>query len=122
MAARVLRVTLVVAVVVACGILAVRSLLDLWQRSEQVPLVRGSVMVTGAVLAMLILAGYLFASIGRDDAYALRIRCLGAMIAGALSVLIFISPLFEILADTLGTFAGLLLGLLVYVLSRFVGL
>jgi hypothetical protein len=120
--ARVLRLAPVGAVMFVCGLLAVRALLGLWQGSEQAPLVKWSVVVTGAVLALSIQAGYLFVSLGRDDAYALRIRHSGAVIGGVVSVAIFASPLFGVVTDTLGTLAGLLLGLLSFLVSRFLGL
>ena len=117
-----LQIASVAAVISVCGFLAIRSLLILWQGSEQAPLVKWSVVVTGAILALSVLAGYLIVSVGKDDAYAFRIRRAGAVIGGIVSVAIFGTPLFVIVADTLGTLAGLLLGLLSFLFSRFFGL
>jgi hypothetical protein len=117
-----LQIASVAAVISVCGFLATRSLLNLWQGSEQAPLVKWSVVVTGAILALSLLVAYLLASFGKDDAYAIRIRRTGAVIGGIASVAIFGTPLFAIVSDTLGTLAGLLLGLLSFLFSRFFGL
>jgi hypothetical protein len=112
-----------VAVVIGTSaVLATGSLLDLWRGSEAAPLVRWCVSVVGAFVALLTLAAFVWVSLGRDDAYRLRIRTGRAAISGIPCLFVFVSPLFGFLADTLGTFAGLLLGLLAFLISRFFGL
>lgn len=115
------RISVLVPVVGACIGLATMDLLGLWRQSEASALVRWSVLATGALLTGLIVAAYVWISLGRDDAFALRVRTRGALIGGAGCLILYGTPLFRVVADTLGTFAGLLLGLFFYVFSRFFG-
>ena len=112
--------TLIVGVAV-CVALGTLSLVDLWQNPEPTPLVKWSVLVFGSILAMAIIGGYLLASVGRGDIGGLQVRLRIAILAALAMVFIFVTPIFSAVADTLGTLAGLLIGILAALVSMATG-
>ncbi len=113
---------LLVALVATCATLGIRTLVGLWLYPDQAALVRWSVAVTGSIITLAFVAAYLLVAVGRDESFGLRIRYPAMPVASAAVLFVFVTPLFELLADTLGTLAGLLTGLLLYVISRLTGL
>ena len=122
MAGRTVVTGLILAIAVACCVLTVCCLVDLWAISEEPVMVRWSVVAIGSLLSLLFQGTYLAVCIGRADETGLRVRKLPALIASPCVLFVFVTPLFGFLADTLGTFAGLLIGLTMYLTSRFFGL
>ena len=80
-----------------------------------------SVLLCGSILAMAIMGGYLLASVGRGDEGDLRIRFRVSTFGGAAIVFVFVTPIFSAVADTLGTLAGLLVGILAALVSMATG-